>query len=329
MMADHGGYMQTEDVRVRPDVFTASAWFFIAAALRLILSRGARWLVFIFAGLDTDIRVTAQRGYEIVFLLCALALPALLYAGKGPGQARGIRLKGAKESLCLMGALLGILGVPTAQLITGWWCCLLRAAGARVDVNMAFPASVPALIVSVLLSGLLAGVCEEVFFRGGFMGGMERRGVKKGFVLTLFAFILMHASFTGVWAQAYMGVVLGLMVLYGDSVWPCVCAHVSYNITTLLLGYFMDFNLSRAVVSLVGYGEALPVLLADTAGCLLVSFAGVAVFRRMCKNAGVVPPVPTVDAETGDARETLLLVAGFFTSCAALAMDALSLFTAG
>jgi len=82
---------------------------------------------------------------------------------------------------------------------------------------------------------LAPAFCEELFFRGFLLSGLRRSLGAGGAVLAAaVAFGLFHYSAHRLVATTALGVLLGLLVIRGGSVWPAALAHALHNGLSIL-----------------------------------------------------------------------------------------------
>jgi membrane protease YdiL (CAAX protease family) len=96
------------------------------------------------------------------------------------------------------------------------------------------------LFLNFLFIAVLAAVGEELLFRGL----LQRLFIKLfrspwlGIILSAFLFSAMHLQFFGFIPRFILGVVLGLLYWYGNSLWLPIAAHFFYDAALILLSYF-------------------------------------------------------------------------------------------
>ncbi len=92
--------------------------------------------------------------------------------------------------------------------------------------------------LSLLTLAILPGVCEEILFRGTFLGLWHRPDRRwQAVVATALAFGALHASIFRLAPTAALGLVLGTLALRSRSVVPGMIAHVLNNGLAVLAGY--------------------------------------------------------------------------------------------
>lgn len=91
------------------------------------------------------------------------------------------------------------------------------------------------------LGAFSPAICEELLFRGVFLGLLRRVGSTRWAVLTTAVFFgLIHLSIFRFVPTAALGVVLGLLVVRSGSILPAMLFHLSYNGSLLVGGIWFQ-----------------------------------------------------------------------------------------
>jgi len=171
--------------------------------------------------------------------LCIL-LPTLVVAGGYRITPRMI----LGDALPRPGGLIlaAAAGIPAAVLLTGLNNVVIYALAAS---GFVFPASsAPQLsstgpaswVVLLVLSVLVPGIVEELMFRGVIQGAMERVGARaSAVVLPALAFALFHADPLFLLAPFGAGLLLGALRASTGSLAAPIAAHVSLNLTLVVI----------------------------------------------------------------------------------------------
>lgn len=104
--------------------------------------------------------------------------------------------------------------------------------------QLALPLEIAGLgvVAQVLLLALSPAICEELFFRGAFLGGVRRElGTWKILVAQAFFFGAVHASLHRFLPTALLGALLAALTLRTRSLLPAIALHATYN-ALLVLG---------------------------------------------------------------------------------------------
>ncbi len=103
------------------------------------------------------------------------------------------------------------------------------------------------LLINLLLVGLLPGIGEELFFRGVMQPLFFRLGKNHHLAIwsTAFVFSAMHMQFLGFIPRLLLGVSLGYIRYWTNSIWASVLAHTVNNCLAVCI-YFM---VQRQIIS--------------------------------------------------------------------------------
>ncbi|MFA6262281.1 MAG: CPBP family intramembrane glutamic endopeptidase [Bacteroidia bacterium] len=95
-------------------------------------------------------------------------------------------------------------------------------------------------ITNVFLIAFLPAICEEFLFRGTFMRFLIFCFKKEhiAVILSAFVFSMMHGEFYGFVPRFVLGIFLGYITVYSNSIWPAVAMHFLNNSLALLAMHF-------------------------------------------------------------------------------------------
>lgn len=136
-----------------------------------------------------------------------------------------------------------IIGIPAAFVFTGMNNGFIYLLS-RMDIML--PSSkLPELTVYqgpvsfalvLMVSVLLPGIIEELMFRGVMQGSMEMEGGRVSvIILQAFAFSIFHADPLFILSPFLAGLLLGYLRQKTGSIFPGILAHISLNMTMLVM----------------------------------------------------------------------------------------------
>ncbi len=100
--------------------------------------------------------------------------------------------------------------------------------------------ALPNLGAAVFALAVVPAVCEEFAFRGFILSGLMRRNRKvSAIVLSALLFGFLHvllSLFQQLFNATLLGLILGLIAVKTDSLWPCIVFHASNNALAVLGG---------------------------------------------------------------------------------------------
>ena len=210
----------------RPTLFAASGFVLLAAAglwvsslLELLLPGASMALI------------------NALYYLPFTVLPVGLYMLRRPGLGAGMRLNAPPLLPTLSAALLGLLSVYVASLLSAAWAAGLDALGLRGLGGVPVPGNERELIASVLSLAAVPAVCEELLFRGFVLSAWESRGTRYAIGVTAVLFALLHGNLYGLPAYLLVGAVAGFLAFALDSVYAAMIYHTVYNTACLVIPY--------------------------------------------------------------------------------------------
>lgn len=121
-----------------------------------------------------------------------------------------------------------------------------------------------------LVLAIMPAIGEELFFRGAVMKVFSetRLGVHGGVFFSALAFALMHFEFYNTLAIFFMGLVLGYIFYFTQSIWASIAAHFINNFTQVLLKYLYSIG---AIATDITTQESLPIYQTLSAGLLTIA----------------------------------------------------------
>jgi uncharacterized protein len=92
------------------------------------------------------------------------------------------------------------------------------------------------MLFMICTAGFLAGFSEELLFRAGLQNILFKlfKNHWVAIITTGFVFSLAHFEFTGFLPRFALGVLLGVIYFYSNSIWPSVIAHCGFNIMQVI-----------------------------------------------------------------------------------------------
>ena len=208
----------------------------LAACLLLVIAISPLQLAFPRTGL-----VLTQLG--------AILLPALLFLRrKHPDLRSALRWRPipAVEGALALG--IGLTGWGVAVLLLELVSLALGPAPAAEGLQ---PASTADWLIVVAVAAMLPALCEETLFRGALQGVFERRGPVPGVLLTGVLFGAFHLVPHTMLPAAFLGIVLGTLVVRTGSILAGVLAHFGNNFMAVTVGYVLTEPSEAVTASLL------------------------------------------------------------------------------
>jgi membrane protease YdiL (CAAX protease family) len=157
-------------------------------------------------------------------------LPGSLVVGRGP----------AGPATMLLSITLGVPAAVMLLSLNNAAVYLIARSGLALPLPI-LPVEysakgLPVLLLVALASGLLPALLEELMFRGVMQSSMMAVGGRLSAVwLTAVSFAVFHSNPLFLVAPLGAGFILGYLRLHTDSLYPCIAAHLSLNLTILLI----------------------------------------------------------------------------------------------
>jgi len=154
-----------------------------------------------------------------------------------------LRLRSVHPWILFLACLLGISSQGvfslTEKVTSPWTTRLLGENPFPGLIAELLPDNLAMLPLVLLSLSILPGICEEVLFRGGLQGLLERKGVWKGIFLTSLIFSLCHGNPWHFLELTIAGILLGVVVFRTGSILPAMLLHASSNAAAVLSFYFL------------------------------------------------------------------------------------------
>ena len=191
--------------------------------------------------------------------LGAILLPALLFLRrKHPDLRAALRWRPipAVEGALALG--IGLTGWGVAVLLLELVSLALGPAPAAEGLQ---PTSAADWLMVVAVAAVLPALCEETLFRGCLQGVFERRGPVPGVLLAGVLFGAFHLVPHNMLPAAFLGIVLGTLVVRTGSILAGVLAHFGNNFMAVTVGFVLT-DPSEAVMAglLTGLAAAFALL---------------------------------------------------------------------
>jgi membrane protease YdiL (CAAX protease family) len=176
---------------------------------------------------------------SVVYYLGAFALPVFLFVRKGGRPAfNALRPNPVSFRTAAIAAALALVGVYFANNLTVLWSLPFDALDFNIYANaVPEPKTIPDLVLAVFTVGIMPGLFEEAVFRGFMQPAFEESGTKRAVIFVSMLFALLHGSVVGLPAQFVLGVLMAILLVLTDSIYPGIIFHTVYNSATMILLY--------------------------------------------------------------------------------------------
>ena len=181
--------------------------------------------------------------------LGAILLPALLFLRrKHPDLRSALRWRPISFDQGALALGIGLTGWGVAVLLLELVALALGPAPAAEGLQ---PTSAADWLIVVVVAAVLPALCEETLFRGCLQGVLERRGPVPGVLLTGVLFGAFHLAPHTMLPAAFLGIVLGTLVVRTGSILAGVLAHFGNNFMAVTVGYVLTEPSEAVTTSLL------------------------------------------------------------------------------
>ena len=278
----------------RPTLFAASGFVLLAAV--------GLWISTLLELLLPDASMAIVNAlYYLPFML----LPVGLYMLRQPGLVPAMRLNALPVLPTLSAALLGLLSVYVASMLSAVWGTALDALGLRGLSGAPVPQSEAELVTSILTLAAMPAICEELLFRGFVLSAWESRGTWFAMSVTAVLFALLHGNLYGIPAYLLVGAVAGYLAFALDSLYAAMIYHTVYNASCLVLPYLASGqgNADVAIDAATVFSLALQtIMIAAMMAMLIITL------RLRARREGI-EPIPRIRRPLEGRDKVMLLAA--------------------
>jgi membrane protease YdiL (CAAX protease family) len=126
--------------------------------------------------------------------------------------------------------------------------------------------------VNLLMIGVIASVGEELIFRGLLQKLLTQmvRNVHLAILITAVLFSAFHFQFFSFLPRFILGLILGYMMFYGQSIWYPILAHFVNNAMGVVYYYFNSMGSADPMLEEIGTSTMIPVAAIVSLGLFLI-----------------------------------------------------------
>lgn len=113
------------------------------------------------------------------------------------------------------------------------------------------------LLSEIVIIGFLPAICEEIFYRGYVLRGLERKGKTYALLISSLLFAVMHGNFQQMTYAFALGILLGFVVLKTDSLLASIVMHATFNIMSVILSFgpindfYVEYSVEIVTIALI------------------------------------------------------------------------------
>src|SRR5574344_750665 len=186
------------------------------------------------------------------FLLPALCFSYLYHTLKPFNFIKADRLP-LTQDLCYI-FLLSFLFLPTVSFFAGLnklisipdcmesfriWSQNIEAQNAALLQRLMASTDFFPILINLVLLAVTPAICEEFFFRGALQPFLQKicKSGPWAIFITAFIFSAFHGEFTGFIPRFLLGLYLGYLVYFPQSMWSSILAHFIHNTISIIMQY--------------------------------------------------------------------------------------------
>jgi membrane protease YdiL (CAAX protease family) len=240
----------------QPPLWEKPLWFQWLLLVTLLFSSYA--VVGIIA---TIIPSSDLRSLAVLLTLGTILLPALVYAGIVYPHPHHLQEAGFTPPIhaayYLIAIFIMLFAIPLVQALAVWneglhlpsfmkgldtWIRDTEKSQDGTITNLLAMPSYSSLLLNMVVMALFPAIAEEALFRGVFQKLLYRKthNIHKAVFWGALIFSALHFQFLGFFPRLLLGMVLGYLFAYSESLWPSIIAHFIYDGSQVLLSYFQQ-----------------------------------------------------------------------------------------
>ena len=145
----------------------------------------------------------------------------------------------------LYAILIGIIIYILNVFVVTFFNAILSALGYKFQSGSSTLESYPfwLFLINLVVTAVLPGICEETAHRGMLLRGLSNLGRHKAIIISSLLFGLMHLNIEQFFYATIIGIFLGYLTLYCDTIYPAMIIHFMNNALSLFMSYSSFNNL--------------------------------------------------------------------------------------
>ena len=224
-------------MKKRSEIFNTNLIYFIIMALFVVVRICTAMNVFSFLGDNEDLVLTLVTQVGLMVIL-PLALFSKLNkkSPKQTFQKFHVKPVGIKTILISLG--IGIIVFLLNIAISSFFSYILSLFGyVSGSGGSLIGATWGNFFISLVTVAVLPAICEEFTHRGMLLSSYKTLGFKKTVVLSGIMFGLIHLNVGQFFYASIIGMILAVITLYSNSIFPAIIVHFMNNAISLYLSF--------------------------------------------------------------------------------------------
>lgn len=167
-----------------------------------------------------------------------ILVPNLLFLKlRGYSLKKVLRLAPISFKQGIFTVLTMIFAYPMAVFLNYIVMLLLNLVSESLPTGVPIPSSWPEYWISLLVIAVTPGICEEVMFRGTMQSAYGKLGEKKALIISSVLFGLFHFNLMNFLGPAFLGLILGIVMIKTKSLYATILGHTLNNTIALTIGF--------------------------------------------------------------------------------------------
>jgi len=175
-----------------------------------------------------------------------ILLPNILFLKlRGYSLKKVLKLNPISLKQGLFTVLTMIFAYPIAVFLNYIMMLFLNSVSDSLPTGVPIPSSWPEYWLALFVIAVTPGICEEVMFRGTMQSAYGRLGEKKALILSSMLFGLFHFNLMNFLGPAFLGLILGIIMIKTKSLYATIIGHTLNNGIALSIGFAASSMLER------------------------------------------------------------------------------------
>jgi len=187
-----------------------------------------------------------------------ILIPNILYLKfRGYSLKNVLRLNKISIKQVIFTFFIIIFAYPIAVFLNYIVMVMVGTVSTSIPTGVPIPGNLNELLIGYFVIAITPGICEEVMFRGTLQRAYTSLGVKKGLIISSILFGIFHFNIFNLVGPAFLGLILGILLLKSNSIFTSILGHVFNNAIALTLGYYLT-QVTDNLDQIVDQGPVIP-----------------------------------------------------------------------
>lgn len=128
------------------------------------------------------------------------------------------------------------------------------------------------LLLNLCVAALIPALCEELFFRGVLQQILQRwtQNIHLSVWITGMIFSLLHWQMFGFFPRWLLGIILGYLFAYSQTLWLSVTAHFINNAIVVVLHHLFSIRLLPVSPSNISFSTSIPIVIISASATIFI-----------------------------------------------------------